>query len=333
MTTWERFLVGGSLSWALLVACGGQVDDAGGSNRSAATATGGGGTSGQPDGSGPTNQRYDSKVACWSPQQAVLPAKSPSMTYPAACGGSDALAGAGGASQGVDDAVLARLVGRWQVCPGDPNAQHWAGLEIGGNKRFRVLDEVEGELVPSKKNVIGHAKVIGGGQLNLEVDGGGAFILAMALGAEDDRLTFDSFDASKAVYARIAPTPENGSDNPSPTKAAAGCDVYGTWDMDIDGYDHPPAITISFDEHGNFVAGPKGTDLCSSHAQTGKYGYDGGSFSIISVIGASSCNVNWGAGYSASFSPSCSELTLKMQGDNCTGGAYLRYGGTLTRKP
>jgi len=229
-------------------------------------------------------------------------------------------------------------VGRWQVCnhsiSGIP--AHTV-IEFGANGRWRLLalDPTTGDLVPIARSetTSGYYYLLGIGQLNLdsELPGGGMRIFQSTF-AGTDAIKFDGLDGSSAVYARTAPSPLNGADNPPPT-AAGPCSMVGDWELPPGG-SFAVATVFSFDAAGNFVVGSTATNVCGAHGSYGTYALSTGMFQLTSNIGLGSCQWWYTGAYQAAFDSTCSQLSLNRQWDNCTGGRlYFNEPTTLRRLP
>ena len=122
------------------------------------------------------------------------------------------------------------IVGRWQTCNGSLSMlpSHTA-IEFGGNGRWRLLaagasaNSLDDTLLPlSGPMTSGYYSLLGSGQLNLtgeDTGGGGWGLFLFFVGT--DTLEFTNDGNTPPVYARIAPSPLNGTDNPPPTAAGA----------------------------------------------------------------------------------------------------------------
>jgi hypothetical protein len=108
--------------------------------------------------------------------------------------------------------------------------------------------------------------------------------------------------------------------------------MVGTWDVPATTL--APAATLSFDEAGNFVGGPAGSDLCSSHTMYGTYWLSAGIFELTTNTGMGICPWWYAAAYQARFASGCGQLTLMDIEDDCTGGrGYFDIQTTLTKRP
>ena len=170
-------------------------------------------------------------------------------------------------------------------------------------------------------------------ELHAEAPGGGIRDFFVSFTAGMDTLQFTDYAGSAAVYARTAPSPLNGADNPPPT-AAGACSMVGTWDVPANtGPVGAPASVFSFDAAGNFVAGAAGANLCDGHTMYGAYALSPGMFQLTSNIGLGLCNWSATGGWPATFDASCNQLSLTREWDNCTGGrGYFNQPTTLTRR-
>jgi hypothetical protein len=238
------------------------------------------------------------------------------------------------------DDARAFIVGRWAACSatvGFPAGPH-AGLEFGANGRWRLLAlDAVGALAPmTGDDTSGYYYQLGTGQLNVTGEKpSGTYSMRVVFAAGMDALRFDlSVASSNAVYARAAPSPQNGNDN-LPTVSDGRCSMVGTWDLPAN--PNPPgapAATFSFDGAGNFVGGPLGSDLCAGHTMYGTYKASPGWFQLTSNVGLGACQWWFTAGYPAAFADDCSSVTLTQMWDNCTGGrGYFNRVTTMTRRP
>jgi hypothetical protein len=231
------------------------------------------------------------------------------------------------------------IVGRWVACSSSaagtpPNR----GIEFGANGRWRLLtvDATTGDFSPVSDGGTdsGYYYMLGIGQLDLtpEYLGGGtpATLVTFALGMA--AVTFKTPGGAGMVYARATPSPLNGADNPPPTTDGA-CSLVGEWNVpsssSIAGA--PPAV-FWFDAAGNFVVGGSGANLCDGRDSHGTYALSAGLFQLTSNVGLG-CPWEYTATYSALFDPSCNQLMLTRQIDNCTGGRiFFNEPTTLTRR-
>ena len=285
--------------------------------------------------------------ACWAPSlpaepQPILPASilvnacaagtgTPSWSYPQDPVGAEA-----------DDRRY--IVGRWMTCNGSPpNLPTHEAIEFGANGRWRLLAvdgsvtslPPPGALIPlAGTGTSGYYYLLGSGQLDLDIEdpGGGGWSFFVAFTAGMDTLQFSN-GGSTTVYARTAPSPLNGADNPPPTTAGA-CSMVGTWDVPAnDGPISAPAAVFSFDAAGNFVAGPEGANLCDGHTMYGTYALSLGMFQLTSNVGFGSCAWWFTGAFPATFDASCDHLSLTRQYDGCTGGrGYFNLPTTITRR-
>jgi len=234
---------------------------------------------------------------------------------------------------GYDGDARADIVGRWVACgtPGFSRTPHVA-VEFGANGRWRLLSrDASGALVPLATST-GFYYALGSGQLNVRGEtSGGTFFISFAAGV--DALHFRGETANSFNYARTDPSPLNGRDN-LPSLSDGKCSMLGSWDVPANPVTPVvPAATFAFDEVGNFVGGPLGSDLCASHTMYGTYALSPGFFSLTTNIGLGQCAWWFDARYPATFDATCSKLTLVQLYDNCTGGrGYFNGTTTLTRR-
>jgi hypothetical protein len=233
------------------------------------------------------------------------------------------------------------IVGRWTVCGsfGSGVAPH-AGIELGGNGRFRTLTtDATGALVPldvSSGGDQGYYYLLGNGQLNLTTEGPGGttstFRATFAPGM--DALRFLNEDGTSSRYARSAPSATNGDEN-VPSVSDGACSMAGTWA--VPGNTPTPTVPpawLTFDSQGNFAGGPLGADGCPDGTIYGTYRLTPGLFQLTSNVGMGSCAWWFTASYPARFDQGCSRLTTMQLYDNCTGGrGYLNGVVTMTRVP
>jgi hypothetical protein len=99
-------------------------------------------------------------------------------------------------------------------------------------------------------------------QLNLDMNGGGAIISGFKM-----RPNAQAFLFNGNIYARTAPSPENGRDNPPPVRDK-NCTLLGTWDT-VDTSGKP--VALWFDDQGHFVGGAAGSDVCATPLSRGTY--------------------------------------------------------------
>ena len=104
--------------------------------------------------------------------------------------------------------------------------------------------------------------------------------------------------------------------------------MVGTWDGPTGGTG--PAPAFSFDDAGNFALELVSSVKCDAKA-SGTYALSAAGFQITTNTGG--CSWWYGAGYSAVFDGTCSQVTLTPIWDNCTGGrTYLVGTNVLTRR-
>jgi hypothetical protein len=232
------------------------------------------------------------------------------------------------------------FVGRWAACLGGGlgMAPH-AGIEFGANGRWRLLArDIAGDLVPmpgTSAGTTGRYYALGRGQFNLRGEGlDGGHVAFFAFDAAKDLVKFVPTDSSPpsepSIYARAEPSPLNGRDN-VPSISDGQCSMAGTWDLAATA--SSPSATFSFDDAGNFVGGPLGSDLCAAHTMYGTYRLSPGLFQLTSNVGMGQCQWWFDAGYPATFDASCNQLSLVHRFDNCTGGrGYFNGDTVLTRR-
>ena len=231
-----------------------------------------------------------------------------------------------------------RLVGRWVACGegGLVSGAH-AGIELGANGRWRLLErDAAGALVPvpATEGTTGRYYFLSRGQLEVLGEGfGHRDTFFVSFGADMDLARFvgtGSGTASEILYARTDPSPLNGRDN-VPSISDGQCSMVGTWDLAATA--SSPSASFSFDAAGNFVGGPVGSDLCAAHTMYGTYRLSPGLFQFTSNVGMGQCDWWFDAGYPATFSSGCDQLSLVQHYDNCTGGrGYFNGPTTLTRR-
>jgi hypothetical protein len=239
------------------------------------------------------------------------------------------------------DDARSEIVGRWVPCGTQsfsPLAH--AGVEFGANGRWRLLGtDATGALVPlasTPAEARGYYYLLGTGQIDVTQDvsdsdaSTGTRIFFLKLGVGGDAFSLTGTGTS-SVYARVAPSPLDGADNP-PSTSNGTCTMVGTWDVPASAW--ATAATFSFDEAGNFVGGPAGSDLCSSYTMYGTYWLSPGMFELTTNVGMGSCQWWFDAAYQTQFGPGCGQLTLTDIWDNCTGGrGYFDGPTTLTKRP
>jgi hypothetical protein len=120
----------------------------------------------------------------------------------------------------------------------------------------------------------------------------------------------------------------------------APCSLVGTWDvLPSTAYFATLPAYYSFDASGRFISGAPGADPCSGYDFAGNYVACGSVIWMSNFQGTRSfpdgCAYFNGAraGYSPQFSADCSELTVQVTADNCTGSGVFRDGGILKRRP
>jgi hypothetical protein len=210
------------------------------------------------------------------------------------------------------------------------------GLEFGANGRWRLLvKDSTGALVPitsTAAQVRGIYYALTSGQMDARDDTWALLsTVSPAFSAAGDGVSF----TRKGLYARTTPSPTNGGDN-SPSTTDGVCTMAGTWDVPADTTSSAgaPAATFSFDSLGNFVGGPAGVDLCTSHTMYGTYRLTSGLFQLTQNVGMGMCDFWFDAGYVAAFDSTCSHMTITQMWDDCTGGrGYFNDPTTLTRRP
>ncbi len=232
------------------------------------------------------------------------------------------------------------IVGRWQVCDQSISGlPAHAGIEFGANGRWRMLalDATTGNLVAMARSetTSGYYYMLGNGQLDLdsELPGGGMRPYHVTFAAGMDAMNFNAPSGPAEVYARTAPSPLNGADNPPPSSAGP-CSIVGDWEIAASGPIGAQATVFSFDAAGNFVVGSTGTNICDAHGGYGTYALSPGMFQLTTNIGLGGCQWWFTGGFQAAFDPSCNQLSLNRVYDNCTGGRiYFNEPTTLLRLP
>jgi hypothetical protein len=299
------------------------------------------------DAGAPVTGTFD--PACWANQlPAVPPPNLPASTTAASCQ-TAAAAAATDWSYPQDPAGTlkddrARIVGRWSNCgtSGIWDVPH-AGIEFGANGRWRFLTfDANGNLVPMAPTVTGASGnyyLLGTGQIDvgLEDPDSGYRNFLVSFSAGGDALRFEDQTSFPKVrdwfYGLTNPTELNGSDNPPPL-ADGSCTMVGTWDLPASAGAVPaPAATFSFDGAGNFVGGPAGSDLCTSHTMYGTYSLSPKYFEITTNVGFAPCQWWFWAAYPPTFDATCTHVTLVQHLDGCTGGrGYWNGTTTMTRR-
>ncbi|MGH7435091.1 MAG: hypothetical protein ACRENE_05395 [Polyangiaceae bacterium] len=280
--------------------------------------------------------------ACWESQlpQAVQPTL-PTHSVATTCKASASAATWPGpfvTFDAGDGDARAAIVGRWATCgsAGSFSPTPHAGIEFGANGRWRLLvADASGALVPMGAATTqnqGRYYLLSTGQLNLHDDGfnwGNTLFLELVDAANG--LTASGGSGPSASYARAQPSPANGSDN-APSTSDGTCSMVGTWDLAATA--SSPAASFSFDEAGNFVGGPLGSDLCTSHTMYGTYRLSPGMFQLTENIGMGGCAWWFDAGMMpAVFGASCNQVHLTQDWDNCTGGrGYFNGNTVMTRR-
>jgi len=283
-----------------------------------------GGSAGAPDLKPPAPP----DVRCWKlPPPPVVAPRQPSAPTSAACASQDdqALPAPDTAS------VVALLVGRWVRCGAAAiGPENQAGIEVGGNLRWRVLDAGGGALVPRTPRFGGALRFFGDpAQVNLEIELDGSIFIGTArftAGGDVLRYASSGFDI---VYARAAPAANNGLDN-VPAISDGRCTLVGTWDAQSpqSGSNPPSAASFSWNADGQFIGGDPGADLCQSHFMEGTYALGPGRLTIAgSGMG---CPEAFSATYQIVFDADCKQLTVTTRSDNCTGGRRFLSAGTST---
>ena len=283
--------------------------------------------------------------SCWQgqlpPEAQPLPAQS-SIADACRIGASPTTQWTYPASSGtIDD--RAKIVGRWATCAGSSVvAVPHAGIEFGARGRWGLLTtDTAGALVPMDASVDGsrgYYYLLGTGQLNVTGEGptspGGIYFVTFASGMDVLRIVDTAGGTTDRMYARTTPSPLNGDDN-LPSVTDGSCSMVGTWDVPGNPVApvEPPA-TMSFDAAGNFVGGPRDTDLCAGYTMYGTYRLSSGWFQLTSNVGLGACAWWFIAAYPTQFDADCSHLTLMQRLDGCTGGrGYFNGTTTLTRRP
>jgi hypothetical protein len=295
----------------------------------AGAATAAGGNTSQGTGGGPTGS------PCWQNQ---LPAEvqplPPLVSAAQACGGDTGavlLERAQGMASDADSRAV--LVGRWVPCGATTfSTTPHAGIEFGANGRWQLLTDSGSGLLPMTPPAAGRYYLLYSGQLDLRPETTvAASVLFLSVSRNALLATWDS---GTATYARVAPAPLNGRDNP-PSITDGTCTLVGTWDTaPASGGTQDPQATLSFDDQGNFIGGPPGAELCAGHTMYGTYQLSPGLFEITTNIGMGMCHWWYDGGWPITFGSGCATATLQRSWDNCTGGrGYLNNPTVLTRRP
>jgi hypothetical protein len=240
-----------------------------------------------------------------------------------------------------NDDHRANIVGRWATCDAQGfTPKPHAGIEFGANGRYQLLArDPSGALGPTSPPVRGYYYLLGSGQLDVSdenlAEGTRIFRLTFAPGEDTLRFEDSGLPAIQTIYARTTPSPSNGDDN-VPSVSDGRCSMVGDWDVPPNEVSPvAPASTWSFDDRGNFVVGPRGSNLCAPPTMWGTYrlSADGG-FQIATNWNLGLCDWWFSAAYPASFDATCAHVTLQQRNDGCTGGrGYLNGTTTLTRRP
>jgi hypothetical protein len=230
------------------------------------------------------------------------------------------------------------VVGRWVPCGVSvfTSVPH-AAVEFGANGRWQLLTiDATGALVPmaaATTGARGTYYALGTGPLDVMHDENPNVmsVTFVSFASGMDAIAFQQApnpaSAPLAAYARIAASPLNGSDNPPPITDGQ-CSMVGTWDGPTGGVG--PAPAFSFDGAGNFAMELASSVRCDATA-SGTYALSAAGFQITANTGG--CPWWYGAGYSAVFDGTCSQVTLTPLWDNCTGGrTYLIGTNVLTRR-
>jgi hypothetical protein len=269
-------------------------------------------------------------VTCWSPGPAkdLLP-RLPAESQAVACSKPPP------AAWSVAADVEANLVGRWASCGavvlGGAQA---AGLEVGGNLRWRVLGlDASGQLVPRPDLGIGRLQVLPQtAQVNFELEttaAGGVYPTFAGFTADGSTMSLVDSAGSPASDARVDAAPNNGDDNPPPTFDGR-CSLVGTWDYAASA---GAMGSLSFDPYGNWVGGGVGADLCAGHTMDGTYVLRPGSMEFVTVDDHGICAPEWGMGKVPTFDADCTHVTLAEAYDNCTGArSEFNYDLALTKR-
>lgn len=244
------------------------------------------------------------------------------------------------------------IVGRWAAC-GAKIAQlpAHAGIEFGANGRWRLLatEAAKGGLVPLAAAgstsgyyyAMSHDRSQKAGALVLigELPSGSTWTFFVQYsGQQSQAIRFDgqlasSGEAAGPIYARAAADPDNGAGNPPPT-GDGSCSMAGTWD--VVATDNPlgaPPAVIAFDDLGNFVGGPAGSNLCQGAGISGTYALASGRFQLTTGLGMRPCDWWMRALYAAAFDASCNQLSVMRISDACNGyRGYFDEPTTLTRR-
>lgn len=221
------------------------------------------------------------------------------------------------------------LVGRWRSCGGSGvlSSTVHDGIEFGANGRWRLLrqDPILGlvALDTPTGDSQGRYHLLGTGLLVLLGEGfenGHGFTVRLTSDLGAAYFSGD-IDFGWPIYARTTASPLNGRDNP-PSIADRACTLVGTWDTQTIEYPDaalPPdsRVTLSFDEAGNFVGGPLGTDLCQTHEFYGTYRLSPDLFQFTNYTGGSCDGAE--LGMPIVFDDDCLHATVTTRFDNCTG--------------
>jgi hypothetical protein len=125
---------------------------------------------------------------------------------------------------------------------------------------------------------------------------------------------------------------EDDAAAPSPTQ----CSVIGTWDVHADANGAYPASDASFlfDDHGHFFGGEAGEDVCATTFMYGAYDLTGDAFEILLGYGMGPvCQPTQGSAYRIAFDATCTQATLTLVDDACTGGRrYIATSSTMTKR-
>jgi hypothetical protein len=245
------------------------------------------------------------------------------------------------------------LVGRWAAC----NGAAPAGVEFGTNNRWRLLArDASGAYVPvsgDPPSSRGNFYLLGdNGQLNLDDDQLVTWLAdPSAVEEAEDSLAATSFVEalpdrealrissggsflSAGIYARIAPSPARGWDNP-PTLTSQSCQLVGTWDATSAAGGSARNASFAFDGAGNFVGAPgTGADLCATQPMYGTYALTPSAFELTTNVGMGQCQFWFAAQYRITFDPTCTKAQLdRATYDNCTGGrGYFNEPTTLVKR-
>ena len=313
--------------------CGGKIDASVGNGGSGAIPSNDSGVRPGVDGGHASTGDVDSGHGAPPARDCAVPVPIPVQPLDAHHGVTEVCAAVGGTPAPSDtvDALQATIVGRWIACAG--SAPGTTGIEIDGRGRYQYLTYNPDQTVAVQSpKIAGRYDFYGETQVNMTDDGGSWVTfnhVTFPTGTDSMRM---ENDGSTTLYARIAPSLANGSDNPPPLSDGT-CSMAGTWDVQssLPGSNKSGAGSFTFDALGNFMGGEYGADLCASHVFTGKYQLSPGLFEITESEGM---GCPYDAFWIPQFDASCTKMTITGTGDNCTGGrSYIDYDGVMMRRP